>query len=250
MGIIGAASQERHMEPLRIRCRPHGLFWYEYFMPLDSLVQRSVMLERHGRDYYALPTITPSTPLGDLETPVIPIERRQRGQVWYYAASWANVKGVALENYVSAWVRQYPEKEALHYGRHTGKGQLIIKTWQGPDKLYNMPVHALVVDELVWYAVGDGDEIARLLETYYHAIGKKSAYGYGQLCEYDDGRKWQVEAWPEDWSERDGSGALTRGVPPEIKPGGAFSPMDMRRYAVRPPYHVQANYALLEMPPV
>lgn len=238
------------MNPIRIRCRPHGLFWYEYFMPLDSLVQRAVMLERHGPDYYALPTIVPSTPLAQLETPVLPLERRQRGQVWYYAASWANVKGAVLDNYVSAWVRQYADKDAMEYGRHDGRGKLTIKTWQGPDKLYNMPMHAMIVDELVWYAVGDGDEVRRLLNTYYAAIGKKTAYGYGHLCEYDDGHRWQVEPWHADWSERDGDGNLTRGLPPEMKPGTAFSPVDLRRYAVRPPYHVQVNYALLEMPAV
>lgn len=234
------------MEPLRIRCRPENLFVYPEswgtYIHLDSLLLRAVLLERHGAGYYTLPPVTPSTPPAKLETTGVPLERRERGGVWYWACSWADVEAASLKEAETAWIRSYPNHDAITY--LDGK-RLLVKSWQGPDKLYNTPVYVQVVDELVWYAAGDRAEIARLLETYYPAIGKKAAYGQGQLEFYPDGSRWQIDPWPQDWSERDGDGRLTRGLPAILDT--AF-PLDMVRAPVRPPYYCLANFAFLEMP--
>lgn len=235
------------MEPLRIRCRPHALFWYDPWMPLDSLLYRAALIEWYGEDYYHLPTLSPSAPLADI-IPIgigVPLERRERHGIWWWACSWADVYRATMAKCDGFWVRQHPHEDAGTYVEHRGRGNLIVKTWKGPDKLYHTPVSALIVDELTWYAYGDSAEIGRLLETYYAAIGKKAAYGFGQLCEYPDGCRWKIEAWREDWSERDGDGRLTRGVPPD---GGDFHLSRLRRHGVRPPYWAHANAALLELP--
>lgn len=228
-------------QTLRIQCRPHFLFSYDPWLKLDALLQRAMLLEQYGPDYYALPTLHQDTQEKDLIFPTLPLERRERNGIWYYACSWCNADAHALAYDKSAWVRQYPDKDASEYLDSSKRN--LIKNWQGPDKDYNVPVHGLIADQFTWYAVGDKEEIERLL-SYYNAIGKKSAYDFGHLCQYEDGRTWIVESWPHDWSEVDGEGLLTRGLPYS----GASFPLDMKRYAVRPPYHCLANYAFLMMP--
>jgi len=228
------------MENLRIQCRPINFFGYPESMGgtwvrLDSLLHRAVLLEQYGHDYYCLPSVNRSS--AELESVALPLERRAIGEQWYWACSWANVEANSLHQDVSAWVRGYPEHDAVTY--LNDKKKLLIKTWQGEDKLYNIPVHTHVIDTLTWYAVGDKAEIKRLLETHYHAIGKKTAYGQGQLEYYPDGSRWQVESWAHDWSERDGQGNLTRALPIDVQ---SKFPVDMARAAIRPPYYVDKNF--------
>lgn len=230
------------MEPIRIRCRPANLFVYDRWVMVDAIIQRSHLLDRLGQAFYDLPTVTAGTPANDLIACDLPLESRTRNGHQYWAASWCDVQALQLRQDNSAWVRQNPDLDGVSYLH--GK-RLLIKDWQGPDKLYNMPISLRTVAELTWYAVGDGAEIGRLLNTYVHAIGKKAAYGNGALQSYDDGQCWQVEAWPHDWSERDAAGALTRGLPPA---GDLDLAANWQLYGVRPPYFVSANQMLLELP--
>lgn len=232
------------MQPLRIQCRPIGLFVYPIpagvWLMLDSLIYRAVLLETMGSDYYALPPLSPSsTELIDVP---IPLERREVGGVWYYACSWANVEANSLGQHVTNWVRSYSDFDATNY--LSDKKRLLIKTWEGVDKLYNMPMHCYTIDTLTWYAVGNLDGIKHILETYYPAIGKKTAYGQGQLAYYKNGDRWQVEPWADDWSERDTNGVPTRGLPVNVSEGAW--PLDVVRCGIRPPYYVQANQFFVE----
>lgn len=224
------------MKPVRIECVPIGLVAYPIpagvWLMLDSLLYRAALLDRLGEEYYILPPLSPAdTELLEAEVPLV---RRETGGIWYYACSWANVEAASLGQHVTNWVRGYPATDAVEYMNK--KGRLLIKTWQGDDKLYNMPMHCYTVESLSWYAVGDQDEIKRLLETYYPAIGKKSAYGQGQLAYYPDGSRWRVEPWAEDWSEVDGEMRRTRGLPMSVEVGAW--PLDMVRCGVRPPYYL------------
>ncbi len=236
------------MENLQIRCRSTAIFGYEKWTMLDSLLQRAMLLEQYGADYYLLPPLSPASPPEALLIPDLPLERRERGGQWYWACSWIDLDAASIARCKSVWVRRYPARDGRQYlrGRQYRKGRrgrLNIKTSEGPDKLYNMPMFGWVVDELCWYAVGDAAEIKRLLETYIHFLGKKTAYGNGQVCQYNDGAYWQVEPWPEDWSERDGAGRLTRPIPAQ-----AGKSLDFIWMSIRPPYFVRANSCYVEMP--
>lgn len=227
-------------QPVRIQCRPSSLFTYGQFIHLDSLLARAALLEKFGSEFYSLPMISRGTPAEELIHPNLPLERRERAGQWYWACSWADVEKIALAHTGDGWVKGFAANDA---GRYVGKRTVQLS--KGPDKLYNMPIHLTTVSELSWYAMGNPDEIRRLLNENYQAIGKKNAYGNGQLEFYDDGNRWKVEAWHSDWSERDGEGKLTRGIPLE----DTFSADSKTAiYGVRPPYHVAANQIRLEMP--
>lgn len=247
------------MQPLRIRCRPAALIWYDRWIMVDGILSHCYMLDRFGQDYYLLPTLTPVSKDVELVDMDLPLEKRAAGtEHWYWAASWCDIDACTLDRRRSAWVRSYYAKDAGDYFGQAGKVRKmdhVANLQAGPDKLYNVPLYVRTVDELVWYVVGDAEEIRRLLAPMSH-IGKKCAAGWGMLLPYSDGALWQVEAWPEDWSERDGEGNLTRGVPSaksfgEIDWFEGSVPFDLdtlQTYGFRPPYFVQANQGMLEMP--
>ncbi len=227
------------MDNVRISCRPHALVAErDRWIKLDSLLLKAVLQEQYGAAFQALPPISPTTPAEALEYPdAVPLERRERLGVWYYACSWVDVEAATLRVFVSSYVRHLSEELFRRYGLN--KGREVIHTGKGADKLVYEQERLRLVDELTWYAVGDVAEIKRLLETYYHSLGKKESQGCGQLAPYSDGSLWQVEVVDYDYSERDADGKATRGLPAER---GV-------RYPVRPPYYVRANVTTLELPP-
>lgn len=226
-------------ENVRISCRPHALYYErDRWIKLDSLLLKAVLQEQYGEAFQALPPISPTTPTEALGYPnAMPLERRERLGVWYYACSWADVEAATIRVFAMSYVRHFSEELFRRYG--TGKGREVIHAGKGVDKLVCERVRLRLVSGLVWYAVGDQAEIKRLLETYYHSVGKKESQGHGQLIPYPDGSLWKVEAVEYDYSERDADGRATRGLPSEH---GV-------RYPVRPPYYVRANVAELELPP-
>lgn len=226
------------MQPLRIQCRPVTLFVYERWIMVDAIIQRAYILDKLGADFYALPAINAGTPASDLIACDLPLESRTHGGHQYWSASWCDVQALQFQQSESAWVRQFSDADGVAYLSSKAKR---VNTTAGLDKAYNMPIHLRSLDDCTWYAVGDIAEIDRLLNSYVHAIGKKAAYGNGALQEFPDGRHWQVEVWPHDWSERDAAGNLTRGMP-------ATSLDHASIYGVRPPYFVRANQCLLELP--
>lgn len=240
------------MQPLRIRCRPGAFVWYDRWMPFDGILSHAWMLDQFGADFYLLPTLTRVTPDAELIDMQLPLARRGAEPQRYWAASWCDVETATLHVTPSAWVRGAYFRDAGEYYGQDGpvrKKDASIHTEKGPDKLYNVPLHVRVVDELAWYAYGDAGEIRRLLARLPH-VGKKCASGWGPLLAYPDGRLWQVEAWPEDWSERGPDGELMRGVPACIDyfEADGVDASRMQVYGYRPPYFVAANQALVEMP--
>jgi CRISPR type IV-associated protein Csf3 len=235
------------MEPLQIQCRPaNAILWYDRWMPLDGILARAWMIDRYREDFYALPTISSVSPDIDLIDMDLPLKRIGSGELWYWAASWADMDAATLQQERSAWVRGYPTSDAVHrVAPGAGRRSATVITVAGSDKLYNIPIYLRIMDTLTWYAVGDIDRIRQLLAWIPH-IGKKCGAGWGQLMQYADGSYWKIQEWPQDWSERNATGSLMRGVPVALPPPPI--PGNYRFYGFRAPYFVRQNQSLLEMP--
>lgn len=82
--------------------------------------------------------------------------------------------GVATREY---WHKRYPSHRA-ELGR-----KLNANTTAGRWKEYRTPVHAQSVDRLHALAIGNGEEVSRLLATVTH-IGKKTSIGYGRVAHW------------------------------------------------------------------
>jgi hypothetical protein len=69
----------------------------------------------------------------------------------------------------------------------------IISTSSDEFKSYRLPLRVRPVDRAVWFAVGVGTNVRKLLREV-RAIGKKTAMGYGRVAQ------WTVEPIKEDLS--------------------------------------------------
>ena len=230
------------MYPLKITCKPQAIFTYDRFFHLDGLLARAVLIEQLGEGFYDLPTVTRNTPADKIVFAELPLERRERNNQWYWACSWADTRSLMTTHSLSGWVRSYPKNDQTHFV--AGKKQ-TYDAKAGADKPYNMPVRLTSTPELTWFAVGDADEIRRLLNNHYDSIGKKTAMGNGQLEYYSDGTLWQVTPSAKDFSERNESGDLTRALPID-KTFDLGNNIEL--VGVRPPYHIAINMCLCEVP--
>jgi len=183
---------------------------------------------------------------GWIEAP-LPFERRgegagtegvDTGDRWYWACSFNQAEPVT--EYVTYWHRRFDDVLERYIDFQGRRGKVAEQS--GKYKAYRMPLNILILPWLEWYAVGDLKAVRELCSGIV-AIGKKCSQGHGIV------ERWEVEEWPEDWSEvRDGR--LTRAVfdlPPGVEVEYAGK-CQRRIYGVRPPYWDRANQSEVWMP--
>ena len=170
--------------------------------------------------------------------PTLPLLLIQDAPYRYCACSFAE------------WGRPYAEGRD-HWNKRddTGKhgGYLDpavgrIETSKGRYKAYHMPVFYRVAPWVRWWAIGDGAEVSRLLQGVRY-IGKKRAYGYGQVL------RWQVEEATVDRSVF-ADGVPQRSVPRTERTAGLVAPeAPVLYHGFYPPYYDFRNQADCYMPP-
>jgi CRISPR type IV-associated protein Csf3 len=217
------------MRPMRIRAHllDGRVAGTEPYFPLDSILAAEWIRRNHPGQFYNPPP--PGVKEGWIESP-LPFERR--GDPWYYACSFNQAE--PLTEYVAYWHRRFDDQLERYIDFQGRRGK--ISEQSGRYKAYRMPLNILILPCLEWYAVGDLEAVRELCQDIA-AIGKKVSQGYGIVD------RWEIEPWPEDWSEvREGK--LTRAVfdLPEETTGRR------RIYGVRPPYWQRENQFEVWMP--
>jgi len=202
------------------------------FFPLDGILQTKALWDEYGEGFRSLPDpkmrlVYPS----DDSMPVL--KRHADSPYWYYACSFAIYETQAEE--VQYWHKRFRDQYAdlVDFGKRSAKVNLA----SGPYRGYRMPLRTFVVAEMTWYLVGDLAGVERLLQRA-RAIGKKRAYGNGEVL------KWEVETTDQDLSEQ-AEGVWTRAVPAILLKNHL---LDMTYHAYRPPYWHAENMALCVMP--
>lgn len=141
------------------------------------------------------------------------------GRVWGWKASAVHADWKCRDRFA---VRRRPELEQMI--RFTKSPSVNIGA--GQQKALNLLMPALFAETLHWYAVGDADEVRRLL-GYVQAVGKVTAMGQGRVM------RWEVESYIEDLSIEHG-GLLRRTMPMGYDSDSTGFPA----YAtIRAPYH-------------
>jgi len=141
---------------------------------------------------------------------------------WGYCCS--NVSTTWLSRERVAFRSKSPLNELRRYGSAKS-----VNISAGRFKGIDLAYEARVAHTLTWWALGDADGVARLLERVPH-IGKKHNVGSGQIKADPQGRPlWRVEEADDDWSMM-AADAPTRTLPwrPELGPG--------RMDSIRAPY--------------
>lgn len=213
------------MEPLRITAVPIAGIATDGYLPLDGLLAWAARAARGATGGLRADESVEDEPL--------PLARRGQGGDWYWAASCAVCHWRARD--AVHWNKRWnlPQSHRIDW---RGRAEKIVYTG-GAYKAYHQPLYLLLTDRLVWYAVGDGAAVERLLRLV-PGVGKKTGMGFGALV---DG--FTVEPWGEDWSEvRDG--VPMRPIPlldGETTTAGGW-------YGIRPPYWHPAQRRRCAMP--
>ena len=108
----------------------------------------------------------------------------------------------------------------------------MIATTNAEFKSYRLPLRVRNIERVVWFCVGVGAELRRLLRDV-RLLGKKTSQGYGVA------RAWEVDSAEEDWSwfsPSDAGKLLMRPLP--MSCADAIGAVGGRRFygGIVPPY--------------
>lgn len=112
---------------------------------------------------------------------------------------------------------------------------------EGHTKSWTVPIRLRDPRRIDWFAFGDRDELARLL-NWVMGLGKKKC---GQIAD------WQIQAVHHDWHLLGNQGQLMRSIPLEIVQSGAIAmpnSFKILNWAWRPPAHLPSNFTKCLMP--
>ena len=210
------------MKPLKITAKLFDgrIATTDGYLPFDSILSAAWMKRNHPEKYY---NTDPS--VDEMIIPALPLKTLD-GDI--HAASFALVKKAGEET--AYWHKRLDAQLAEEYVDFCGR-RGRVNTTSATYKAYRMPLNIIMTPEVIWYAVGDRNEIESLLEEI-PALGKKTSQGFGQVTE------WVVEGIEEDWSLwKDGQ--LMRSIP---------DPEGDSEWGVRPPYWFPPNIVRCRMP--
>lgn len=198
---------------------------------LDSILAYAWMLENHPDAVFNSEIARD----GFIE-PVLPLVKGEDGR-------WKSSSGfyIQYDEITEYWHKRFNDSEAGLYLDFKGK-RGKVNTQAGETKAYRMPQVIRVISDVEFYAVGDIEEVYRLLNTYITNIGKKGAQGYGYV------KEWLVEEWHEDWVEY-GPYGIMRPTPFDAKqmPKREYQ---IRVYGIKPPYWLKENQKVCLIPNV
>ena len=116
----------------------------------------------------------------------------------------------------------------------------VISSSVGLMRAYRMPqvVRKIKDNRLTFYAMGNSDEVQRLLNCI-PAVGKKAAMGWGAV------EKWEVMPASDDYTILHPQHGLMRHMPTDEITLCGYPIME---YGVKPPYWKRENHALCYVP--
>jgi CRISPR type IV-associated protein Csf3 len=156
-----------------------------------------------------------------------------KGQVWGWKAS--AVCAEWLRESLMMTRKRPAVAEMARYSRpgpRAKSDKVLIAS--GRFKAWNKPYPTRLALKLVWYCVGDPNELRRCLDEVTH-LGKLGSAGLGRILE------WTVEECDEDYSV-DRGGQLMRTMP--LSHGGLIP----TTAPIRPPYHHPSRRVPAVMP--
>lgn len=225
--------------PLRVTAHLRCGVVCDPFLPLDGILLYQAFRKELGFPVACLP----GQYAGPEEVHItLPLLIRNEGEPdWYYACSFAYPQPWWVAEGQDHWNKRFDVQYSDFVDFRGRRGKVEIQ--KGRYRAYHMPIFYRVAPKITWYCVGDPDAIARLLYGIFF-IGKKRVQGWGNVI------RWEVEEWPQDWSERDGEGRLTRAIPYHRPPftKGLSLPENVRLYGIRPPYWDRRNQRLVLLP--
>lgn len=212
-------------EPMRITAHLQCGVITDASLAIDSILYYQAMRERYGHQDATYSGGEHSNAVTGVQLPLMRCE--EHGPMWYYAASFAQWSHVAEGS--DHWNCRFDNSLVGLIDFRGRRGKIDISSSQ--YKAYHMPVfyrHALSV---TWYAVGSIPHVREMLAHCSH-LGKKASQGWGAVL------RWDISAWPHDWSVRGENGELMRAIPASE---GLYT-------GFRPSYWLPKNQTVCAMP--
>lgn len=219
------------MTPLRITATlRNGFASSDPWSPaIDGILAYWHVREQLGEEQFALTSVDSSAmePVTDL-----PLAKTEwQGEWWYQCSSPIYATRAEFLRY---YHRRFDIGAAQQY-LQPQRGR--VETKAGPFKAYRLSARVIVTPEVQWYAVGDSEEVRRLLRRC-SAIGAKVGQGFGRV------QAWTVETLRELPPY---GGASDRPIPAEYaRQIGAEGPMLL--WGLRPPGRIRENLCVCVMP--
>ena len=214
------------MAPLRITAWLQSPVLSDNYLPIDGVLYYEAMRRRYGDQYLTTPGGMHPAAVPGTQLPLA--RREEHGPMWYYAASFAQ------------WSEPIARGQD-HWNRRVDMSLVDLVDWQGRKsridvasgayKSFHMPIYYRHSLSVVWYVVGQQEEIERLLSQITN-VGKKISQGWGAIL------KWKIEEIDDDWSVRGAKGQLMRPVPSDHGVQVGF----------RPSYWLPKNQTICEVP--
>lgn len=231
------------MIPIRITAHIVGgiIFHPAEGLTIDGPLAWAAALERLGEDAFVQVDNAEMARRTAEPDPGVPLAVHREGNLWLYSASLAELDGYHGTD-LRHWNKRFDDAFAQAYYDAIDLGRSAkVQMNSGEFKSYHQPIYVEAVERLIWYAIGDPDEVRRLLTDHITHIGKKHNRGYGIVA------AWDVEPWdgPADrWLWRE-DGTPARAIPTTM--------LDDWRGEVawagfRPPYWLQAHHAWCAIP--
>lgn len=182
----------------------------------------------------------------DLDQPPLielPLARCGDGDSWHWAATSSYpLDGHNERPQLLHWMTRIDHSaiEAL-----SGAMPKVISDTRGPYRVHRVPLLVTMCTAVSWYAIGDADRVAALLEPIT-AIGKKRAHGHGRVL------TWSIEAAPamDDFTAAHlhPDGTLGRPTPADCLTGRKVVDGGIGLAGLRPPYIHPATQTRLHLP--
>ena len=202
---------------------------YESFSPsLDAL------LEWHWLEERGLASANPAPE--DIIQAELPLLKSDICGEWYWSVSSPHYL-IEHEETTKFRRRWDMHDKHLDWGGKRGK----FSTSDGHTKSYDLQLYLRTTRQIDWFAVGDADEILRLLQACTH-LGKKRAHGYGEVG------NWEVQEIENDYHLWGAQGQLMRPMPMrllDLSLSFEFAPL---HWGWRPPARLRCNQELCAMP--
>lgn len=214
--------------PLRVTAWLRTNVISDEYLPLDGIIRDAAMFYHHGFKPVSFPGGELRNP--NLPTKSMPLEKRVRGGIYYYACSFAHPQPWWIAEGIDYWNKRFDFNLSNLINFQGKRG--TVNTQSARYRAYHMPVYYRVARKIEWFCFGNKDMIKKYLALVTN-IGKKRSQGWGRVA------KWEVEYWPEDWSE------MKDGKPMRALPAQEFEGQEgfkFRNYAVRPPYYTVGHY--------
>jgi CRISPR type IV-associated protein Csf3 len=162
------------------------------------------------------------------EPPPLPLAIERHNDLWWYRASAFLPEGPAHRQ---QWTKKF-DRDHLDY-LDLGKATKVT-TAGGPWRERFVPIEAIAVNEVEFYAVGNYRKVSSMCRRIKH-IGKRGTMGFGyvrsfEICALDE----PLETFDRDWRNPDNTPA--RNLPHDWAESKGLITAGIKRAPILPPY--------------